>query len=113
MTTRDEAEKARREVDAIREEIKRTEKKLSDKQRVLAEIERGCHHDWGNVVPDHIYHEAYTCPGDPPGTMGVDWRGPVHVPSRTEHRWKRTCRLCGKVEYTSRTKDKVEKIPVF
>lgn len=113
MITRDDAERARHEVDALREEVRRAEKKLQDKQRALAEIERGCRHDWSDVIPAHIHHEGYTCPGDPPGTMGVDWRGPVHVPASTEYRWKRTCKLCGKVEYTSRTEDHVTKVPKF
>jgi len=53
---------------------------------------------------DHIYHKAYTYPGDAPGTMGVDHCGPIDVPPRTEERWKRTCTICGKVEITKQTK---------
>ena len=65
----------------------------------------------GKTIYDPIYHAAYTCPGDPPGTMGVDWRGPVHVPSKTIPKWRRTCDLCGKIEETQRTNDVVTKEP--
>ena len=48
-----------------------------------------------------IITETYTIPGDRPGTMGVDWRGPVHVPSSTKDQWTRTCTECGKEEVTT------------
>jgi hypothetical protein len=109
MVTRDE-------IDELRESIKTEEEQLRlDKER-LASIERRCRHEWSPVTADHVHHKAYTTPGDPPGTMGVDWRGPCHVDAKTEYRWKRTCSRCGKVEHTSRTEDRVEKVvkvPVF
>jgi hypothetical protein len=77
---------------------------LNDQSRAandqLKIYESTCNHNWGETVYSPIYHEAYTVPGDPPGTMGVDWRGPVYVPAQTEERWKRECNNCGKVEYT-------------
>ena len=106
MTTLDETAK-------LRKEIETSAQNLENKKKRLLQIERECRHSWGEVTPDHIYHKAYTIPGDPPGTMGVDWRGPCYVPAETEKRWKRVCKICGKVEYTKHTKDKVEKIPVF
>ena len=84
-------------------------------ERALQELrayEADCQHNFTTVY-DPIYHEAYTIPGDPPGTMGVDWRGPVHVPAQTEDRWKRTCGLCGLVEFTKRFEEnkKITKTP--
>ncbi len=70
------------------------------KESILERAYTQCKHDW-NTVPAHVYHKGYTIEGDAPGTMGVDWRGPYHVPARTEKRWKRTCRTCGKEEFTS------------
>ncbi len=81
--------------------------KLCRLQEKLAHEEGQCGHVFSETVADHIYHKAYTIPGDKPGTMGVDYRGPCYVPARTENRWKRTCKKCGKVEYTQRT----QKVP--
>jgi len=36
--------------------------------------------------------------------MGVDWRGPMEVPSSTTKQWSITCSKCGKVELTTNTK---------
>lgn len=94
--------------------VEQQQQDLSESKARLAELEKNCSHSWGQSIAAHIYHEAYAAPGDVPGTMGVDYRGPVHVPSRTENRWKRVCSRCGKVEYTSQTQDVViEKRPVF
>ncbi len=86
----------------LRREIATLRDTAAARERDLAEVYANCRHDW-IVTPDHIYHESYTIPGDAPGTMGVDWRGPCHVPASTEKRWKRECRICGKVEHTSAT----------
>lgn len=82
-------------------------------ERRLSEAVRNCVHNWSKTVADHIYHEGYRIPGDPPGTMGVDWRGPMDVPSKTEKRWKRTCQTCGEVEYTTQTTKEVTEHPTF
>jgi hypothetical protein len=79
----------------------------------LSQVVRECRHEWTAPVADHIYREGYTIPGDPPGTMGVDWRGPCYVEPKTTHRWKRTCRLCGHVEHTSNTNKHVTETPDF
>jgi hypothetical protein len=96
-----------------REDIKRLEDELKQKKASLLRAEQSCQHDWTSVVADHIYREGYTIPGDAPGTMGIDWRGPCYVPSSTEERWKRTCTKCGKVEHTTRTQEKVTHTPTF
>ena len=90
----------------IEHKIKRLEDELAVAKRELVRADRECNHDWSEPVADHIYKESYTIQGDKPGTMGVDWRGPVHVPASTTHRWKRTCKNCGKKEHTTRTSTK-------
>lgn len=87
----------------LRDREKRLVAELESVRAAIQSKEVRCQHDWTNPVYDPIRHEAYTSPGDPPGTMGVDWRGPVHVPASTEKRWKRECRKCGKVEFTTRS----------
>jgi hypothetical protein len=96
-----------------RQEIIELERQLASKRQALASKEANCQHNWSDVKPAHIYHEGYTCPGDEPGTMGVDWRGPVYVPPRTEKRWERSCRNCGKVQYTSEATEQVTYSPKF
>ena len=55
--------------------IETTDRNLSGLKRDLAAIQNSCNHDWSPVKSDPIIREAYDIPGDPPGTMGVDWRG--------------------------------------
>jgi len=91
------------EAKELRSRIEQNETQLRYDRERLAALYRRCSHQWGDIIYDPIYHEAYTSPGDPPGTMGVDWRGPTHVPAQTIKRWRRVCKLCGKVEETQRT----------
>jgi hypothetical protein len=79
----------------------------------LRELERDCKHSWGETEPADIYHPAYHFPGDSPGTMGVDRQLPMDVPARTEKRWRRVCKKCGRIEHTLATKDHVTKEPIF
>lgn len=97
----------------LREQVGELESRLESKKFELDTAIRNCHHNWTDTIADHIYHPGYQCPGDPPGTMGIDWRGPVWVDARTEKRWKRTCQTCGLVEYTTRTKEEVTEHPTF
>lgn len=84
---------------------------LDKKKGKLAQIERECSHNWGPTEADHIYHEGYHDPGDPPGTMGVDRRLPMDVPAKTIKQWKRVCLKCGKTSRTKRTKENVTEVP--
>ena len=86
---------------------------LDETERKLVSAVRSCNHRWGAVTPDHIYHKGYTIPGDPPGTMGVDWRGPCDVAAKTDFRWKRVCQECGEIQYTTRTTETITKTPTF
>ena len=103
----------RSEVDRAKRAIKAAQENLTHLQKKLDREESQCGHIWGDAEGAHIYHKAYTIPGDEPGTMGVDFRGPCHVPSRTEARWKRTCLNCGKVEYTTRVEKSSVVTPIF
>lgn len=88
------------------------ERRLSKLRQQLSNLQAQCHHDWRSPARRSEHHAGYTDPGDPPGTMGVDWRGPVHVPARQETWWERTCKKCDKTEKTTQTKPAGE-VPVF
>ena len=87
--------------------------KLKQAEAELAGIHRSCQHNWGQVVycPEHI--PAYDIPGDPPGTMGVDWRPGCHVNAQTINKWSRTCQLCGLTKKTTETEQHVSHAPIF
>lgn len=87
--------------------------KLARAEADLNTAIRACKHKWSPVEAAHIYHPGYKIEGDPVGTMGIDWRGPCYVESRTEKRWKRTCEHCGEIQYTSETTKHVTEEPKF
>ena len=89
------------EPERLRQEIRRLERELHSAKTNLNVHERQCPHDWTSPEYTPERTESYTTPGDPPGTMGVDWRGPVHVPATTKDKWTRRCRKCGKTETTT------------
>ena len=84
-------------------------------QRRLDETRRNCRHIWdqpnGRYAP--LVRRGYQMSGDPPGTMGVDWRGPCWVPEQVTPQWTRTCEICGKQEHTQHSREVVTKVPVF
>ena len=91
---------------SLERDIERKNRELEKAKAALRRFDEECGHEWSDPVRDDIYRAAYTTPGDPPGTMGIDWQGPVHVPAETTKRWKRTCLRCGKVEHTTNFKKK-------
>ena len=97
----------------LRQEIPQEEKQLTTKKDRLADIERNCHHVWGGNLYKPDYRPGYTIPGDKPGTMGSDYRGETHVPSKTIERWEHVCQECGKVETTTRTESSITRTPLF
>lgn len=101
------------EASDLRQKISSIERELNQAKNRLKSIELECRHSWGETIADHIFSKGYTIPGDPYGTMGVDWRGSYDVPSKTEYRWKRVCQICGKIEYTSKINEVVTKTPKF
>lgn len=87
----------------LRSKVAETKRIAENAELNLELAERSCQHKWGDPERADIYEAGYEIPGDPPGTMGVDWRGPTYVPTKTTKRWKRTCTTCGKVEFTTNT----------
>jgi hypothetical protein len=88
------------EIDTLLRETEVAERKAKALREQLNAARRACRHSWGEVKYVPEYHEGYTIPGDPPGTMGVDWRGPFYVPATTTRRWERTCAACGLAQRT-------------
>ena len=88
----------------LREEIKILQTRLEARRNMLQQVVSRCQHDWGKTeyIPEH--HKAHTILEDPPGTMGVDWRGPCYAPAQTNKKWQRICKECGCKQITSRTK---------
>ena len=97
----------------MRERVAKLETDLKEAKSALSLYVSGCRHSWGKVESAHIYEKSYTIPGDPPGTMGVDWRGPTYVPAKETKRWKRVCSECGEEEFTTRTEQHVTHTPKF
>jgi len=100
------------DAEQLRERVLRLTRELAEADGALAHVVQTCQHQYGQPVYDPIHHKAYTIPGDPPGTMGVDWRGPCYVPAETIRRWKKVCTLCGDTRYTQNTRPTGE-APVF
>lgn len=84
------------------DDAKRLEQEAAQKKAAAESLVRKCQHSWDETRYTPDYQAAYTIPGDTPGTMGIDYRGPCHVPSKTTPRWSRTCKNCGVVETTTR-----------
>lgn len=98
---------------SIQSQIGSMKRELELLERQLKTIESQCKHRWGPTEEAHIRHEGYTEPGDPPGTMGIDWRGPIYVEPRIQQRWSRECLECGLVEYTTQSTTVVNQKPKF
>lgn len=86
---------------------------LESLQSLLKQIQDKCKHEWTDPISDDLVVKAYTDPGDTPGTMGVDFRGPCYVPESRTKRWRRYCPLCDKTEFTQNIKVEKKDIPVF
>jgi len=93
----------------LKKSITELEAELGRAKEELDRIQRTCDHDWDEQFTPK-YESSYTIPGDPPGTMGVDWRGPVHVPAKTTPMWTRICRKCDKKETTTSITSEVKEV---
>jgi hypothetical protein len=89
------------------------ESELKTQRQTLDNLRNNCTHEWGDTENADIVTPAYTTQGDPPGTMGIDWRGPQYVPEQRTRRWKRKCQCCGLVQYTSEAAPQITEKPVF
>ncbi len=101
------------EIRKLREDVELLKQQLDVAQRRLNNCVSSCKHQWSDPVADHIYEKGYEIPGDPPGTMGVDWRGPIWVEAKTIKQWKRTCSKCGEVQHTRKMAEHVTETPDF
>ena len=97
----------------IRERVAKARRDLEAAEHVLSVLVRDCRHKFSEPFRDDIHTPGYTDPGDPPGTMGVDWRGPCHIPPKTVERWVRVCMECGKREETTVSTEQMTKVPKF
>lgn len=88
-------------------DISRIESELTSLKSSLKRIQSVCTHEFGKVTYEPIIQNGYRMPGDAPGTMGIDWRGPVDVPRQETKQWKRVCTKCERVETTQRTKQQL------
>jgi hypothetical protein len=94
-------------------EIQGLQDSLQSKQEALKRIQYSCQHAFGDPKYTPTIIEGHEIPGDPPGTMGVDWRGPMWVSRQETPRWTRTCSKCLLEQETSQTRDEVKKVPLF
>lgn len=97
----------------IRYRLQKAKDELKLAEKAVAELESKCQHKWGETEYTPRIEKGYTDPGDPLGTMGIDWRGPMYISGKTYDIWTRTCMECGKVEKTTNTVEKVERLPKF
>ena len=97
----------------LRNLVDRLQQELSSADKNLKTYVGYCQHNFGKPAYDPICTPAYRIAGDPPGTMGVDWQGPMDVPAQTTKRWKRECGTCGEVQYTTRVQEVKHEIPDF
>lgn len=102
-----------REAEALEMLINRGRTEFESAQRRLDTLRRTCQHKWSKPEYKPIIREGYQDPGDAPGTMGVDWRGPTWIPAKETPKWERHCTECGLIEETFKTEDHVTKTPVF
>lgn len=95
----------------LRDRIAELQFEMKIAENNLDHIVQNCNHAFDKTIYDPIHTPAYTIPGDMPGTMGVDFRGPCYVEAKTEKRWRRECTRCGKIEYTTNVKQNITEEP--
>lgn len=84
-------------------EVQTAERVLAQRKLDVEILERKCYHQWGEAKYNPIITPGGYDPGDAPGTMGVDFRGPHSWGSSEKPRWTRTCKVCGKTETTTQS----------
>ncbi len=105
MSLKEEAEKLKTEIANAGKEIVALQELQKTHNISLENVYAKCSHQWEiKYTPEH--QKGYVSPGDAPGTMGIDWRGPFSVPSKTIDRWTRECKCCGKIETTKKVRVK-------
>ncbi len=97
----------------LKKRIKELQSSLDAYVVTLARIQADCRHSWCQTVYDPIVQASYTDPGDAPGTMGIDRRGPTYVPRTEKPRWRRICFECDLTEYTEQVSEQASTVPKF
>jgi hypothetical protein len=100
-------------IESHKRNINDLENQLKEAKQALDSTIKSCNHQWSKPTYVPIATGGYTVPGDPPGTMGVDWRPSFYVPKESSPRWKRTCFTCGHIEYTISYTEETVKHPRF
>ncbi len=93
-------------ISQIRENVRIAQRNLQTYEAQLAQALADCRHAWSAPLYDPIVKEGYSIPAD-------YRRSEMYVAREETPRWTRTCRICGKTEHTQRTKEIVQKQPLF
>ena len=80
-----------------KDEIDRLSKQLTDLQEKQNKLERNCIHQWVTKYDPEPYKEAVYDHLEPHGS---DPEPIYRYYDATRDRWSRTCKLCGKTEFT-------------
>ena len=89
--------------------VNKAKEDLATAEHKLKEIINKCDHEWETKY-DPIIREAYTTPEF---RAGSDFTPACHVPREEKARWRRTCQRCGHEEFTEKTTEKKETLPIF
>lgn len=105
------------EAKEARARVERLGRELDAAKGRLAHIERKCPHQWSAVQYTPDVREAYRTQNIQ-GHFTVDRNGHidapiVDVPRQETPKWSQTCGLCGRVDTTTHTNDRVTKVPNF
>jgi len=81
------------------EDIKRLEQQLKDAKTNQENSERNCSHQWNEVKydPEKFREEYLTGEYE---TQGIHMWPKTSFRNASKQRWSRTCKKCGKTEYT-------------
>jgi hypothetical protein len=83
-------------------DIEKLAEELESKKQLQYQLERNCNHDWNPTIYDpENYQEAVYDHLEPHGSDPE----PIfrYYPAKRD-RWSRTCKLCGRKEYTKEQK---------
>jgi len=100
-------------VKTLRDNVERLKAELNSAEDRLKYAVRTCVHKWSNPMDASVIIPGGYDPGDPPGTMGIDWRGPSYYPEQRKQRWRRVCSECGYEQFTTETTQQVTHTPKF
>ena len=105
----------------LRKKIEDSEKTLKENKQRLDGIISRCCHEWGEIYYEPIVTGGYTTQGTRSRYGSgeyipydeIPYLDGVYVPRKETPQWSRTCKKCGKKEFTKNKKDHVTSTPVF